>query len=381
MAKFFIDRPVFAWVMSFMIMLLGGLSMLKLPIAQYPSIAPPSVSVTAIYAGASAETLQDTVTAVIEQQLNGIDNLLYMSASSEASGQAVITLFFRPGTVPDIAQVQVQNKLQLAMPSLPQIVQQQGVTVAKATRNYLLFFTLSTTNGSMDEIALGNYLAANVLDPIRRVTGVGEANLFGTQYAMRIWMDPEKMNNFKLTAPDLIAAIQSQNVQVPVGQLGARPAVIGQQLNITLQGQSTLRTPEEFRNIILRVNTDGSRVRLGDVAKVELGGQDYGSQARVDGRPSAAVAVKLSPTANALSTAEAVREKVAQLAAYFPPGTRVDYPYDSSSFIKISIEEVIKTLVEAIALVFLVMYLFLQNIRTTLIPTMWCPWPCSARLP
>ena len=373
MAKFFIDRPVFAWVISILIMLMGGLAIVKLPIAQYPNIAPPSVAVSARYPGASAETLQDTVTAVIEQQMNGIDGLLYMSSTSESSGMASITLYFQPGTNPDIAQVQVQNKLQLAMPNLPASVQQQGVTVAKATRNFLLFFTLSTVDGSMDEIALGNYIAANVLDPIRRVTGVGEALQFGTQYAMRIWMDPEKLNSFGLGAGDVINAIQTQNSQVPVGQLGSLPAIPGQQLNITLQGQSTLRTATEFGNILLHVNPDGSRVRVRDIGRVELGGQDYTSQARVEGRPSSAVAAKLTPTANALATAEAIRAKVKELSKYFPPGVRVDYPYDSSTFVRISIQEVAMTLIEAIGLVFLVIYLFLQNIRATLIPTIVVP--------
>src|SRR5580692_1728357 len=242
MARFFIDRPVFAWVVSILIMLMGALAITKLPVAQYPSIAPPSVSVTATYAGASAEILQDTVTSVIEQQMNGIDRLLYISSTSDSSGQSIITLYFEPGTDPDIAQVQVQNKLQLATPSLPQVVQQQGIVVAKATRNYLMFFTLSATNGSMDEIALGNYIAAHILDPVRRVDGVGEADEFGTEYAMRIWMDPAKLNSFNLTAGDVIAAIQAQNIQVPVGQIGDLPAPHGQELNITMQGQSTLRT-------------------------------------------------------------------------------------------------------------------------------------------
>ena len=268
MARFFIDRPVFAWVVSILIMLMGGLAITKLPVAQYPNIAPPSVSVTATYAGASAEILQDTVTSVIEQQMNGIDGLLYISSTSDSSGQSVITLYFQPGTNPDIAQVQVQNKLQLATPSLPQVVQQQGIVVAKATRNFLMFFTLSSTNGSMDEIALGNYIASHVLDPIRRVDGVGEADEFGTEYAMRIWMDPAKLNSFSLTAGDVIAAIQAQNIQVPVGQIGDLPAPHGQELNITMQGQSTLRTADEFGNILLHVNTDGSRVHLRDVAKV-----------------------------------------------------------------------------------------------------------------
>src|SRR4051812_22268482 len=373
MARFFIDRPVFAWVVSILIMVLGGLAITQLPVAQYPSVAPPSISVTANYAGASAETLQDTVTSVIEQQLNGIDNLLYMASSSDASGLSVITLYFLPGTNPDVAQVQVQNKVQLATPSLPQTVQQQGVVVAKATRNFMMFFTLSTTNDSLNEIELGNYIASSVLDPIRRVSGVGEANMFGSQYAMRVWLNPDKLNSLNLTAADISTAIENQNKQVPVGQIGAIPAVKEQQLNVIMQARTTLRTVPEFENILLRTNPDGSRVYLKDVARVALGAENYGTKARVNGHLSAAVAIKLSPTANALNTAAAVRKKVADLSRFFPPGVRVDYPLDTSTFVRISIEEVLKTLVEAIALVFLVMYLFLQNFRATLIPTIVVP--------
>ena len=373
MAQFFINRPVFAWVVSILIMVLGGLAITKLPIAQYPSVAPPSISVTANYAGASAETLQETVTSIIEQQLNGIDNLLYMSSSSDASGLATVTLYFLPGTNPDTAQVQVQNKVQLATPSLPQTVQQQGIIVAKATRNFMMFFTLSTTDDSLDEVALGNYIASSVLDPIRRVSGVGEANMFGSQYAMRVWMNPDKLNSFGLTATDVTTAIQNQNMQVPVGQIGANPAVKGQQLNVVMQGRTTLRTVPEFENILLRTNPDGSRVLLKDVARVALGAENYGTKARVNGHLSSAVAIKLSPTANALNTAEAVRKKVTELSKFFPQGVIVNYPLDTSTFVKISIEEVLITLVEAIVLVFLVMYLFLQNIRATLIPTIVVP--------
>src|SRR3954462_14503209 len=246
MARFFIDRPVFAWVVAILIMVLGALAVTRLPVAQYPSVAPPSISVTANYAGASAETMQETVTSVIEQQLNGIDNLLYMSSSSDAAGQATVTLYFLPGTNPDTAQVQVQNKVQLATPSLPQTVQQQGVVVAKATRNFMMFFTLSTTDNSMDEVELGNYIASSVLDPIRRVSGVGEAMMFGSQYAMRIWLNPERMISYGFTASDITTAIQNQNTQVPVGQIGANPAMPGQQLNVIMQGRTTLRTVEEF---------------------------------------------------------------------------------------------------------------------------------------
>jgi multidrug efflux pump len=373
MARFFIDRPVFAWVVSILIMVLGGLAISKLPVAQYPNVAPPSISVTANYAGASAETTQETVTSVIEQQLNGIDNLLYMSSSSDASGLSTVTLYFLPGTNPDVAQVQVQNKVQLATPSLPQTVQQQGVVVAKATRNFMMFFTLSTVDDSLNEIELGNYIASSVLDPIRRVTGVGEANMFGSQYAMRIWLNPDKLNSYGMTPADVNAAIASQNAQVPVGQIGAIPSVPGQQLNVIMQGRTTLRTVPEFENILLRVNPDGSRVLLKDVARVAFGAENYGTKARVNGHPSSAVAIKLAPSANALNTAEAVRNKVKDLSRFFPPGVRVDYPLDTSTFVRISIEEVLKTLFEAIVLVFLVMYLFLQNFRATLIPTIVVP--------
>ena len=373
MAKFFIDRPVFAWVVSILIMLAGVLAITQLPIAQYPNVAPPSISVSANYAGASAETVQDTVTTLLEQQMTGIDNLQYMMASSSATGQSSLTLYFKPNTDPDTAQVQVHNKVQLATPSLPQTVQQQGVTVAKATRNFMLICGLSSVDGSMDQFALGNYVASSVLDPIRRVSGVGEANLFGTEYAMRVWLNPEQLNNYKLTPADVSAAITAQNAQVSVGQLGDKPAVSGQQLNVTLKSQSTLRTVAEFENILLRVNADGSQVRLRDVARVELGGQSYLSQARAHGRPSAGIAVKLAPGANALTTATAVRSKMVELSRFFPPGIEVSYAMDTSAFIRISIEEVIKTLVEAIVLVFLVMYLFLQNFRATLISTIVIP--------
>jgi len=373
MARFFIDRPVFAWVVSILIVMIGAISITKLPVAQYPQVAPPSVSITANYAGASAETLTDTVTSVIEQQLNGIDNLLYMSSASDANGTAIITLYFNPGTNVDTAQVQVQNKVQLATPSLPQTVQQQGVVVAKATRNFMMFICLSSEDGSMDAVGLGNYLSANVLDPLRRVEGVGEVVQFGTQYAMRVWLDPDKLVSYNLTASDVNEAIRAQNAQVPVGQLGALPAVEGQQLNVILQGRASLREAEQFENIVLRVNTDGSRVYLRDVARVEMGGQDYSIKARIDGSPASAAAIKLAPTGNALDTANAVRAEVDRLKQFFPPGVKVTFPLDTSTFVKISVEEVIKTLVEAIILVFLVMYLFLQNFRATLIPTLVVP--------
>jgi multidrug efflux pump len=380
MPKFFIDRPVFAWVIAFLILLVGLLSLQKLPVAQYPSIAPPSVAVSATYPGASAETLQNTVTTVIEQQMNGIDGLLYMSSNSQSSGQASITLYFQPGTNPDIAQVQVQNKLQLAMPRLPQEVQQQGVKVAKATRNYLMFVTLSSESGNLDEVALGNYITTSLLDPLSRVTGVGSADLFGSEYAMRVWVSPDKLNGYKLTTNDVINAIKAQNVQVSAGELGGLPAVKGQQLNATIRAQSRLSTPEQFGQIMLRVNPDGSRLLLKDVARIELGAQSFVTKAFVDGHPAAAVGIKLTPSANALETSAAVRAKVAELAPYFPAGVKAEVPYDSSKFVRISIEEVLKTLGEAIVLVFLVMYLFLQNLRATLIPTIVVPIALSGTL-
>ncbi len=373
MPKFFIDRPIFAWVLSLLIMLAGILAITHLPVAQYPSVAPPSIAINATYAGASAETVQDTVTSVIEQQMNGIDHLLYMSSSSSASGQSQVTLYFDSGTDPDIAQVQVQNKLQLAIPNLPQTVQQQGITVLKSTRNFLMFFTLSTTNNSISDIALGNFISASVLDPLRRVTGVGEADLFGTEYAMRIWLNPNQLESYNLDANNVIAAVEAQNAQVPVGQLGDRPSVKGQEINITLQGQSTLTTVKQFGAILLRVNPDGSRVYLRDVARLELGGETYALQARVDGRPTAAVGIRLAPSANAVATVNAVRAKVAELSKFFPAGVRVDFPYDSSEFVRASIHEVVTTLIEAIVMVFLIIFLFLQNFRATFIPTIVIP--------
>ncbi|VVE32124.1 efflux RND transporter permease subunit [Pandoraea terrigena] len=373
MAKFFIDRPIFAWVIAIVIMLAGALSILKLPVSQYPPIAPPSVQITATYPGASAQTVQDTVTQVIEQQMNGIDHLEYMSSTSDGSGTAQITLTFAQGTNPDIAQVQVQNKLQLATPLLPQQVQQQGIKVAKATKNFLLVIGAYSDDGQMTDIDLANYLAANVQDPISRVNGVGQVQLFGAQYAMRVWVDPQKLNGYNLTILDVSSAIQAQNVQVSAGELGGAPAVKGQQLNATVMAQSRLQTPEQFRKILLKVNKDGSQVRLGDVARVELGGESYQVVARYNGKPAAGLAVTLATGANALQTATAVKQKVAELAQYFPTGMKADFPYDTTPFVKISIEEVIKTLIEGIVLVFLVMYLFLQNLRATIIPTIAVP--------
>ncbi|MCE0825159.1 MULTISPECIES: multidrug efflux RND transporter permease subunit AcrB [Buttiauxella] len=373
MAKFFIDRPIFAWVIAIIIMLAGGLAIMKLPIAQYPTIAPPAISISANYPGADAKTVQDTVTQVIEQNMNGIDNLLYMSSSSDSSGSVTITITFDSGTDADIAQVQVQNKLQLAMPLLPQEVQQQGVSVEKSSSNFLMVLGLINTDGSMTQEDISDYVGATIKDPISRTRGVGDVQLFGAQYAMRIWMDPNKLNNYQLTPVDIINAIKAQNAQVAAGQLGGTPPVKGQQLNASIIAQTRLKSADEFSKILLKVNQDGSRVLLKDVAKVELGGENYNVVARYNGQPASGLGIKLATGANALDTADAVRATVAKLQPFFPAGLKVVYPYDTTPFVKISIKEVVKTLVEAIVLVFLVMYLFLQNFRATLIPTIAVP--------
>ncbi|HJV53896.1 MAG TPA: efflux RND transporter permease subunit [Noviherbaspirillum sp.] len=373
MAKFFIDRPVFAWVIALFILLAGALSITRLPVAQYPTIAPPSVVVTAVYPGASAKTLDESVVSLIEQEMNGADGLLYMESQSEANGQATLTITFQAGTNPDLAAVDVQNRLKRAEPRLPQAVTQQGVQVTKARSNVLLFTTLSSTDGRFDPIALGDYLSRNVLNEIRRVPGVGQAQLFGTERAMRIWVDPAKLVGLKLTPGDVAAAIRAQNAQVASGTLGELPTTSDQQIAAQVVVTGQLSTPEEFGNIVLRANPNGSTVRLRDVARIELGGQSYATSARLNGKPTAAIGVMLSPTANALQTAKAVRAKMDELSRYFPAGVKYDIPYDTSLFVQISIEEVVKTLLEAVVLVFLVMYLFLQNIRYTLIPTIVVP--------
>ncbi|WP_226568803.1 multidrug efflux RND transporter permease subunit AcrB [Mangrovibacter yixingensis] len=373
MAKFFIDRPIFAWVIAIIIMLAGALAILKLPIAQYPTIAPPAIQITATYPGADAKTVQDTVTQVIEQNMNGIDGMMYMSSTSDSSGTVQITLTFDSDTDPDIAQVQVQNKLQLAMPLLPQEVQQQGVSVEKSSSSFLMVMAMISTDGSMTQDDIADYVGSNIKDPVSRTSGVGDVQLFGAQYAMRIWMDPNKLNNFQLTPVDVISAITAQNAQVAAGQLGGTPPVKGQQLNASIIAQTRLNSPEQFGNILLKVNQDGSQVRLKDVAKVELGGESYDVIARYNGKPAAGLGIKLATGANALDTAAAVRATIDKLQPFFPHGLKVVYPYDTTPFVKISIKEVVKTLVEAIVLVFLVMYLFLQNFRATLIPTIAVP--------
>jgi len=373
MSKFFIDRPIFAWVIAIIIMLAGALSILNLPVAQYPSIAPPAVTVSANYPGADAKTVQDTVTQVIEQNMNGIDGLLYMSSTSDSSGSVQITLTFNSGTDADIAQVQVQNKLQLAMPLLPQEVQQQGVSVEKSSSSFLMVLGMINTDGSMTQEDIADYVGATVKDPVSRTAGVGDVQLFGAQYAMRIWMDPNKLNNFQLTPVDVINAIKAQNAQVAAGQLGGTPPVKGQQLNASIIAQTRLTSTEEFGKILLKVNPDGSQVRLRDVAEIELGGENYDVIAKYNGQPASGLGIKLATGANALDTANAVRATIESLKPTFPAGLKVVYPYDTTPFVKISINEVVKTLVEAIVLVFLVMYLFLQNFRATLIPTIAVP--------
>ncbi|GJK93670.1 multidrug efflux RND transporter permease subunit AcrB [Klebsiella grimontii] len=373
MPNFFIDRPIFAWVIAIIIMLAGGLSILKLPIAQYPTIAPPAISITAMYPGADAETVQNTVTQVIEQNMNGIDHLMYMSSNGDSTGTATITLTFESGTDPDIAQVQVQNKLALATPLLPQEVQQQGISVEKASSSFLMVVGVINTNGTMNQDDISDYVAANMKDAISRTSGVGDVQLFGSQYAMRIWMDPNKLNNFQLTPVDVISALKAQNAQVAAGQLGGTPPVKGQQLNASIVAQTRLTNTEEFGNILLKVNQDGSQVRLRDVAKIELGGENYDVIAKFNSQPASGLGIKLATGANALDTANAIRAELKKMEPFFPSGLKIVYPYDTTPFVQISIHEVVKTLVEAIILVFLVMYLFLQNFRATLIPTIAVP--------
>jgi multidrug efflux pump len=373
MPKFFINRPIFAVVIAIMIMLAGLLAIKTLPVSQYPPIAPPQIAINAVYPGASAQTVQDTVTQVIEQKLNGIDNLIYMSSTSDSSGAVAITLTFKAGTDPNIAQVQVQNKLQLAVPLLPQIVQRQGISVVKSTRNFLLIVGLVSEDGSMDRNALTDYMVSNLQDIISRLDGVGELLLFGTQNAMRIWLNPAKLHNFHLTTNDVIAALQVQNAQISAGQFGGTPASPGQQLNATITARTLLQTTDQFDAIILRTNSDGSTVRLKDVAESKIGTENYDIQSFYNGKPLGGMAIRLASGANALETGNRVRAKMEELSRYFPHGMKFVYPYDTTPFIKISIEEVVQTLITAVFLVFIIMFIFLQNIRATLIPTIAVP--------
>jgi multidrug efflux pump len=373
MAKFFIDRPVFAWVIALFILLGGMLAITVLPVSQYPTIAPPSIVVTANYPGATAQVLDDAVTSVIEQEMNGADGLQYVESQSEASGAVTITVTFVPGTNPDLAAVDVQNRIKRVESRLPAAVTQQGVQVNKARSNILMFVGLTSTDGRLDPTGLGDYMARNVVNEIKRIPGVGQAQLFGTERAMRIWVDPQKLIGLKLNMADVTAAIRAQNAQVTSGTLGDLPSPAQQTFSAPIVVTGQLASTTEFGQIVLRANPNGSLVRLKDVARVEMGGASFNISARLNGQPFSAIAVQLSLTGNALQTATAVKDKMEQLAKYFPPGVKYTIPYDTSLFVKISIEEVVKTLLEAVLLVFLVMYLFLQNIRYTLIPTIVVP--------
>ena len=373
MSKFFLDRPVFAWVIAIAIMVVGALAIYLLPISQYPPIAPPSIAIDANYPGASAETVENSVTQIIEQKMTGFDDMLYISGTSDSAGASRIELTFKPGTDPDLAWAKVQNKLQLAMTSLPEVVQRSGVTVNKSTRNFLIVVGLISEDGKMSGDDLRDYAQSNLEKVLARVPGVGEVMNFGTQYAMRVWVDPDKMTNYRLTIEDVILAMRSYNVEVSAGQFGGIPAVKGQRLNASIIVQSLLKTPEEFGNIPIRTNPDGSVVRVADIGRTELGTEFYDIEARYNAKPVAGLAIRQAPGANALETADAVRTKLAEMSPFFPKGIKVVYPYDTTPFVKVAIEEVVKTLFEAILLVFLVMWLFMGNFRATLIPTIAVP--------
>jgi len=373
MVRFFIDRPIFAWVIALVIMLAGGLAAIRLPIAQYPEIAPPEVTITTKYPGASAKTIEDSVTQVIEQNMTGLDHFIYMKSESSSAGTVTITLTFESGTNPDIAQVQVQNKLQQALSLLPQEVQREGVQVTKSNSTFLMVVGLISTDNSQDRHDLSDFMVSTLRDPLSRTPGVGSIQIFGAQYSMRIWLDPHKLNSYQLSPLDVRTAIQAQNNQVAVGDLGGTPSVAGQQVSASMMAQTKMSSTEEFAQIFLKVQNDGSQIRLKDVARVEIGGESYDSIASYNGQPTGAMAITLATGANALDTAKAVRNKLSELQHYFPAGVQVVYPYDTTPFVEISIKEVAHTLIEAIVLVFLVMYLFLQNFRATLIPTIAVP--------
>ena len=373
MSRFFLDRPVFAWVIAIAIMVLGGLAIHSLPITQYPPIAPPSIAITAQYTGASAETVENTVTQIIEQKMTGFDNMLYMSTTSDSSGQARIELTFKAGTDSDLAWAKVQNKLQQATASLPETVQKYGLTVDKSTRNYLIIVGLISEDGSMDGVDLRDYAQSNLEQVLARVPGVGEVTVFGSKYAMRVWFDPDKLNQYKLTVSDVTAALQNYNVEVSAGQFGGMPAVDGQRLNSAIIVQNLLKTPEEFAAIPLRTNADGSVVRIRDVARTELGSESYDVDSTYNGKPGAGLAIRQVPGANALDTVDAIRAKMDEMSRFFPHGMKVVYPVDTTPFTRVAIHEVVKTLVEAVVLVFLIMWLFMGNIRATLIPTIAVP--------
>ena len=373
LSRFFIDRPVFAWVIAIVIILAGAISAFSLPVAQYPTIAPPAVVVSTFYPGADAATLQNSVTQIIEQQLTGLDNLLYFSSASNADGSVSITATFAPGTNPDIAQVQVQNKVQQSVPQLPQQVQQQGVVVAKSQPFFILLVVMYDDSNRYSTVDISDYIVSKMQDPLSRVSGVGNVRVLGAQYAMRIWLDPYKLNNYGLMPSDVSSAIQAQNTQVSAGAIGAQPTVPGQELNATVTAQSRLQTPEQFRDIILKTTPNGATVRVHDVARVELGADSYGFNALENGKPGAGLAITLAPGANALSTVDLVKQKALALQPNFPPGMKIAFPVDNTTFIRLSIRHVIETLIEAILLVVLVMYIFLQNWRTTLVPGVAVP--------
>jgi HAE1 family hydrophobic/amphiphilic exporter-1 len=373
LSRFFLNRPVFAWVIAIILMLAGGLAIYRLPVSQYPPIAPPSISITTFYPGASAETVENSVTQIIEQKMTGFDKMLYLSASSDSSGSSRIELTFAPGTDPDLAWAQVQNKLQLAMASLPEVVQRQGIKVSKSTRNYLLLVGLISEDGSMDSTDLMDYAQSNLEKVLSRVPGVGEVEVFGTQYAMRIWLNPDKLTDYQMTVQDVITALRAYNVEVSAGQFGGVPATEGQRLNASIIVQSLLKTPEEFAAIPLRTNSDGSIVRIKDVGRTELGTESYDMRNYFNGKPTGGLAIRQAAGANALDTAKAIKAKMEEMSYFFPAGMKVIYPFDTTPFVKAAINEVVKTLFEAILLVFLVMYLFMGNMRATLIPTIAVP--------
>jgi len=373
LSRFFLDRPVFAWVIAIFIMLLGGLAIYNLPIAQYPPIAPPAIAIDSFYPGASAQTVENSVTQIIEQKMTGFDDMLYLSGTSDSAGASRIELTFKPGTDPDLAWSQVQNKLQLAMASLPEVVQRQGVKVSKSTRNYLLLAGLISEDGSMDGNDLRDYAQSSLEKVLSRVPGVGEVMNFGSQYAMRIWLNPDKLTDYHLTMEDVILSLRAYNVEVSAGQFGGLPAVEGQRLNASIIVQNLLQTPDQFAAIPLRTNPDGSVVRVRDVGRTELGTERYDVEGHYNGKPAAVLAIRQTPGANALDTANGIKSKLKEMSAYFPPGMKVVYPYDTTPFVKVAIGEAVKALLQAIVLVFLVMWLFMGNIRATLIPTIAVP--------
>jgi HAE1 family hydrophobic/amphiphilic exporter-1 len=373
LSRFFLERPVFAWVIAIIMMVAGCLAIYNLPISQYPPIAPPSIAITSFYPGASAETVENSVTQIIEQKMTGFDKMLYLSASSDSAGASRVELTFAPGTDPDLAWAQVQNKLQLAMASLPEVVQRQGIRVSKSTRNWLMVVSLISEDGSMDGYDLRDYAQSSLEKVLSRVPGVGEVEVFGSQYAMRVWLNPDKLTDYRMTMQDVITALRTYNVEVSAGQFGGAPAIKGQRLNASIIVQSMLKTPEEFASIPLRTNSDGSIVRVKDVGRTELGTESYDVEAYYNGKPAAALAIRQAAGANALETADNIRAKLQEMSHFFPSGMKVVYPYDTTPFVRVAIEEVVKTLLEAIVLVFLVMYLFMGNIRATLIPTIAVP--------